>query len=29
MLIYCDSCILIYFFDHTGPLNVRASNYLA
>src|SRR5438105_11474862 len=29
MLIYCDSCILIYFFDHTGPLHVRASNRLA
>jgi predicted nucleic acid-binding protein len=29
MLIYCDSCILIYFFDHTGPFNVRATNRLA
>jgi predicted nucleic acid-binding protein len=29
MLVYCDSVILIYFFDHTGPLNVRATNRLA
>lgn len=28
MLIYCDSCILMYFFDHTGPLHVRAANRL-
>jgi predicted nucleic acid-binding protein len=28
MLIYCDSCILIYFYDHTGPFNVRAANRL-
>lgn len=25
MLIYCDSVILIYFFDHTGPFQVRAA----
>lgn len=24
MLIYCDSVILIYFFDHTGPFHGRA-----
>lgn len=24
MVIYCDSVILIYLFDHTGPFNVRA-----
>lgn len=29
MLIYCDSCIPVYYFDHTGPLNVRAANRLA
>lgn len=29
MVGYCDSVILIYFFDHTGPLNVRATNRLA
>jgi predicted nucleic acid-binding protein len=29
MLIYCDSMILMYFFDHTGTFNVRASNRLA
>jgi predicted nucleic acid-binding protein len=29
MLVYCDSCIPIYYFDHTGALNVRASNKLA
>jgi uncharacterized protein len=28
MLIYCDSCILMYFFDHTGSFNVRAANRL-
>jgi predicted nucleic acid-binding protein len=28
MLIYCDSMILMYFIDHTGPFNVRASNRL-
>jgi predicted nucleic acid-binding protein len=25
VLIYCDSVILIYFLDHTGPLQVRAA----
>jgi predicted nucleic acid-binding protein len=29
MLVYCDNCILIYFYDHTGPLQVRASSQLA
>jgi predicted nucleic acid-binding protein len=29
MLIYCDSVIPMYFFDHTGPFNVRATNRLA
>jgi uncharacterized protein len=29
MLIYCDSVILIYFFDHAGPFNVRATTRLA
>jgi predicted nucleic acid-binding protein len=29
MLIYCDSVILIYFFDHVGALQVRAANRLA
>lgn len=28
MLIYCDSMILMYFFDHTGSFQVRASNRL-
>lgn len=28
MLFYCDSVILMYFFDHTGPFNVRATNRL-
>ena len=28
-LIDCDSMILMYFFDHTGSFNVRASNRLA
>jgi predicted nucleic acid-binding protein len=28
MLIYSDSVILIYFFDHTGPFNVRATAHL-
>src|SRR4051812_8799746 len=28
MLIYCDSVILMYFFDHSGPFNVRATNRL-
>ena len=29
MLIYCDSVILIYFFDQVGTFNVRATNRLA
>jgi predicted nucleic acid-binding protein len=29
MLIYCDSVILMYFFDHTGPFNTRATHRLA
>ena len=29
MLVYCDSAILVYFFDHTGPFNVRATTHLA
>ena len=29
MLIYCDSVIFMYYFDHSGPFNVRASNRLA
>src|SRR5262249_34090932 len=29
MVIYCDSVILMYFFDHSGPLNVRATRRLA
>src|SRR5438094_9838183 len=29
MLIYCDSVILIYYLDHTGPLQLRAGNRLA
>ncbi|HET6879865.1 MAG TPA: PIN domain-containing protein [Pirellulales bacterium] len=29
MLVYCDSVILIYFFDHTGHFNVRATSRLA
>jgi predicted nucleic acid-binding protein len=28
MLVYCDSMILMYFYDHTGVLNLRASNRL-
>jgi predicted nucleic acid-binding protein len=28
MLVYCDSVVLIYFFDHTGPFNVRATHRL-
>jgi predicted nucleic acid-binding protein len=28
MLIYCDSVILMYFFDHVGLFNVRATNRL-
>ena len=26
MLIYCDSVILIYWLDHSGPFQVRAEN---
>ncbi len=29
MVIYCDSVILMYFFDHVGPYNVRATNRLS
>jgi predicted nucleic acid-binding protein len=29
MLIYCDSVILMYLLDHTGPFNVRATTRLA
>ncbi len=29
MLVYCDSVILIYYFDHVGALQVRAANRLA
>jgi len=29
MLIYCDSCILIYFYDHIGPFNIRATKHLS
>jgi predicted nucleic acid-binding protein len=29
MLIYCDSVILMYFFDHTGLFNARAVARLA
>jgi predicted nucleic acid-binding protein len=29
MLIYCDSVILMYYFDHIGPFNIRATNRLA
>jgi predicted nucleic acid-binding protein len=29
MLIYCDSVILMYYFDHIGPFNVRAMKRLA
>ena len=29
MLIYCDSVILMYYFDHVGPFNVRAASRLA
>jgi predicted nucleic acid-binding protein len=29
MLIYCDSCILIYYYDHAGSINLRATNRLA
>jgi predicted nucleic acid-binding protein len=29
VLIYCDSVILIYYFDQVGPFNVRATQRLA
>ena len=29
MLVYSDSVILMYFFDYTGPFNVRATTHLA
>jgi uncharacterized protein len=29
MLIYCDSVIVMYFFDHIGTFNLRAKNRLA
>jgi predicted nucleic acid-binding protein len=29
MLVYCDSCIPIYFYDHSGPFNVRATSRLS
>jgi uncharacterized protein len=29
MLVYCDSVILIYFFDHVGPFQVRSATRLA
>jgi uncharacterized protein len=29
MLIYCDSVILIYYFDHVGSLQTRAADRLA
>jgi predicted nucleic acid-binding protein len=29
MLIYCDSCIPMYFYDHTGPFNLRAAHRLS
>lgn len=29
MLIYCDSCILIYLLDTVGPFNVRAAARMA
>jgi len=28
LLIYCDSVVLIYFYEHTGPFNVRAVHRL-
>src|SRR5579862_8907785 len=28
MLVYLDSCLLMYFYDHTGPFNVRATTRL-
>jgi predicted nucleic acid-binding protein len=29
MLIYCDSVILIYLLDYTGPFQIRARAYIA
>jgi predicted nucleic acid-binding protein len=29
MLVYCDTVILIYYFDFVGPFQVRAANRLA
>ena len=29
MQVYCDSVILMYFLEYTGPFNVRASHRLA
>jgi len=29
MLVYCDSVILMYFFDYTGAFNTRAVNRIA
>jgi uncharacterized protein len=29
MLINCDSCIPMYFYDHTGPFNLRAADRLS
>jgi predicted nucleic acid-binding protein len=29
MIIYCDSCILIYFFDHIGLWNQKATSRLS
>jgi predicted nucleic acid-binding protein len=29
MLIYCDSVIVVYFFDHVGTFKLRATNRLA
>jgi predicted nucleic acid-binding protein len=29
MVVYLDSVILMYFYDHSGPFNVRAVNRLA
>ena len=29
MLVYCDSVIFIYLFDHTGHFNIRATSRMA
>ena len=29
MTVYCDTCILIYFFDHAGSWQTQAANRLA